>query len=142
MHINTTSLVWRSPMRAWFGFFMPRGSVSSTLRSAEQTSIARFHTEPPEGFWARNLRQFATASASLPDNARLLAMLSVAFRDAGNGCFESKYQYNFWRPLSATRWPTRTATRRQSLTCCGRRWWYRHRTTRNTRRLTAARRAR
>ncbi len=81
---------------------MPRGIVSSTLRSADRLSIARFHTEPPEGLsWARNLRQFATASASLPDNARLLAMLSVAFRDAGNGCFESKYQYNFWCPLSA-----------------------------------------
>jgi hypothetical protein len=77
------------------------GGAASARRSEEQTEIARFHTEPPEAFWARNLRQFATASPNLPDNARLLAMLSVAFRDAGGGCFESKYHYNFWRPLSA-----------------------------------------
>jgi hypothetical protein len=77
------------------------GGAVSTQRTAAQTEIARFHTEPPEGFWARNLRQFAMASPSLADNARLLAMLSVAFRDSSGGCFESKYQYNFWRPLSA-----------------------------------------
>jgi hypothetical protein len=77
------------------------GGTVSTQRTTAQTEIARFHTEPPEGFWARNLRQFAMASPSLADNARLLAMLSVAFRDAGSGCFESKYHYNFWRPLSA-----------------------------------------
>ena len=77
------------------------GGAVSSQRTAAQTEIARFHTEPPESFWARNLRQFAMASPSLADNARLLAMLSVAFRDGGSGCFESKYNYNFWRPLSA-----------------------------------------
>jgi hypothetical protein len=77
------------------------GGATSTRRSPAQTEIARFHTEPPEGFWARNLRQFATASPNLPENARLLGMLSVAYRDAIGGCFESKYLYNFWRPLSA-----------------------------------------
>lgn len=77
------------------------GGAASPQRTAAQTEIARFHTEPPEGFWARNLRLFAMASPSLADNARFLAMLSVAFRDAAGGCFESKYRYNFWRPFSA-----------------------------------------
>ncbi len=50
-------------------------SATSTTRSAAQTETARFHTENPNMFWDRNLRQFATASTSLADNARLAAML-------------------------------------------------------------------
>ncbi|MDM0109370.1 vanadium-dependent haloperoxidase [Variovorax sp. J22R24] len=74
---------------------------TSTSRTALQTEIARFHTEPPGSFWARNLRQFATASSNIADNARVLAMLWTAQSDAGGACFESKYFYNFWRPTSA-----------------------------------------
>jgi len=74
---------------------------TSTQRTAAQEEIARFHTEPPGGFWARNLRQFATASPNLADNARLLAMLWTVQADAGSACFETKYRYNFWRPTSA-----------------------------------------
>jgi hypothetical protein len=76
-------------------------STTSTLRTPQQTEVARFHTEPPPFFWTRNLRQFATASSSLADNARLAAMLWTAWQDAGSACFESKYHYNFWRPTSA-----------------------------------------
>lgn len=76
-------------------------AAASTQRSAEQTEVARFHTEPPPLFWSRNLRRFATAHVSLVDNVRLTAMLWTAYQDAISGCFESKYHYNFWRPTSA-----------------------------------------
>lgn len=76
-------------------------AAQSPLRSAAQTEVARFHTEPPPPFWTRNLRQFATASDSLADNARLAAMLFTAHHDAVAACFESKYHHNFWRPISA-----------------------------------------
>lgn len=76
-------------------------AATSTPRSPAQTEVARFHTESPNTFWARNLRQFATANASLADNARLTAMIWTAWSDALGGCFESKYHYNFWRPTSA-----------------------------------------
>ena len=76
-------------------------ATNSMQRTAVQTEVARFHTEPPGAFWARNLRQFATASPNLADNARLSAMIWTAYHDAVAGCFESKYQYNFWRPFSA-----------------------------------------
>ena len=76
-------------------------AAQSTLRSAAQTEVARFHTEPPPPFWTRNLRQFATASDSLADNARLAAMLFTAHHDAVGACFESKYHHDFWRPVSA-----------------------------------------
>ena len=76
-------------------------SLTSTLRTPEQTEIARFHTEPPNAFWQRNLRPFATASDNLADNARLAALIWTSWQDALSGCFESKYHYNFWRPFTA-----------------------------------------
>ena len=77
------------------------GAANSMQRTVEQTEVARFHIEPPGAFWARNLRQFATASPNLADNARLSAMIWTAYHDGVAGCFESKYHHNFWRPFSA-----------------------------------------
>jgi len=77
------------------------GAANSTVRTAEQTEIARFHTEPPPRFWARNLRIFATADRGIPENARTLAALWTAQADALITCFESKYHFDFWRPYSA-----------------------------------------
>jgi hypothetical protein len=77
------------------------GSAASTTRTAEQTEIARFNTEPPPAFWTRNLRQFAMTDGSLAEHVRLTAMLWAAHADATSTCFESKYHYNAWRPVSA-----------------------------------------
>jgi len=54
------------------------GAVNSSVRTAEQTEIARFHTEPPPLFWPRNLRIFATADRGVTENARTLAALWTA----------------------------------------------------------------
>ncbi len=77
------------------------GAANSAVRTFEQTEAARFHTEPPPRFWARNLRQFGRSQPTLADNARLMAMLYVGYGDAVSGCFDSKYHYQFWRPFSA-----------------------------------------
>jgi hypothetical protein len=77
------------------------GGTISALRTPEQLDIARFHTDAPPVGQYRNQRRFATANASLADNARVLAILSVANADVTIGCFEAKYHYNFWRPQSA-----------------------------------------
>lgn len=74
---------------------------TSTLRTAHQTEVARFYTEPPGAYYLRNLRQFAMASPNLADNARLIALLMLTSQDALAACFEAKYTYNFWRPQSA-----------------------------------------
>ena len=80
------------------------GSLTSTARSAAQTEIALFHTENPNLFWPRNLRNFtAGLGLNLLDHARLMTLLFVALGDAGNACFDSKYTYNFWRPVTAIR---------------------------------------
>ena len=77
------------------------GGAVSTVRTAEQTEVARFHTAPPPSNMPTNLQQFATSNASLADNARIMAALWTATQDAGNACFEAKYHFNFWRPQSA-----------------------------------------
>jgi hypothetical protein len=40
---------------------------------------------------------------TLLQDARTLALLDVAMADAAIGCWDTKYTYNFWRPISAIR---------------------------------------
>jgi hypothetical protein len=77
--------------------------TTSTLRTGPQSEVARFFTEAPPAWNWRNRGRFATASPSLADNARLTAMLEVAYTDAIAACFEAKYAYQTWRPFSAIR---------------------------------------
>jgi hypothetical protein len=77
------------------------GGAVSAARTAQQLEIARFHTEPPPTFQARNFRKFAASGSSVAQNARLAALVWTVISDAQIACFESKYVYNFWRPLSA-----------------------------------------
>ena len=41
--------------------------------------------------------------SSLVENARILSELTVAMADAAIGCWDAKYTYNFWRPITAIR---------------------------------------
>lgn len=78
------------------------GALNSTQRTAEQTEIGRFHTENPTTFWTRNLRDLAaTRGLRIDQSARLFAMLYVAFADSSIGCWDSKYYFNSWRPVTA-----------------------------------------
>jgi len=78
------------------------GALNSTERTAAQTETARFYTENPTTYWARNLGTFVAARNLAPtDHARALAQLWVSLGDASIGCFDSKYTYNFWRPITA-----------------------------------------
>jgi PAP2 superfamily len=63
-------------------------------------------------FWNANaisqsnmtLRDFATQNGmDLLDTVRLLAMGNMVSTDAGMACFDSKYTYRFWRPITAIR---------------------------------------
>lgn len=78
------------------------GSLTSTVRSEEQSEIARFHTENPNQFWGRNLSTLvASRNLGPARSARLLALLTFASADATIACFDAKYAYNFWRPVTA-----------------------------------------
>ena len=52
----------------------------------------------------RTLEDFATQNnMDLLDTVRLLAMGNMVPTDAGMACFDSKYTYRFWRPITAIR---------------------------------------
>jgi hypothetical protein len=78
------------------------GSAQSTERTPEETEIGLFHTENPTLFWSRNLRNLADSRRlGIDESARLYGLLFVTFADGSIACFDSKYYYNFWRPVTA-----------------------------------------
>lgn len=80
------------------------GSATSTERLPEETETGLFHTENPTVWWSRNLRNLASLKKrDVADSARLYALLFVTFGDAVVACWDSKYYYNSWRPVTAIR---------------------------------------
>lgn len=77
------------------------GGASSSMRTAAQLEVARFHTEPPPPAITRNLGRLAASTANVGDAARLMALVYVAYTDAITACFDAKYHYAAWRPVSA-----------------------------------------
>jgi hypothetical protein len=78
------------------------GSVNSTTRTDEQTEIGKFYSEHTGFQYARAFRDFAIAqNLGLADNARLFAMIYVASADALIACWDSKFHYSFWRPVTS-----------------------------------------
>lgn len=79
------------------------GSVSSTTRTPDQTDMARFWTSfAPQWFGA--LRGIAnTYVPDLGDKARLFALVALSVADSQITVYDTKYHYNFWRPITAIR---------------------------------------
>jgi PAP2 superfamily len=75
----------------------------------EQTEIAKFWADgagtfTPPGHWNQIAQDVARDNFnSLVDNARLFATLNVAQADAAICCWDTKYTYSFWRPITAIR---------------------------------------
>jgi len=93
------------------------GSLNSAARTADQTIYSLFWQSATSGYlWnsaalsiidARN-RDRADKSPGndnnlLLENARLLAEMNVAMADAAIGCYNAKYVYGLWRPITAIR---------------------------------------
>jgi hypothetical protein len=80
------------------------GSSTSTTRTAEQTVAARFWAEAPIQQQHGALRKFVRdRGLDVVDAARFLAIVDVVFADANIACFDAKYHYAFWRPITAVR---------------------------------------
>lgn len=80
------------------------GEKNSPTRTAEQTSIARFWYEGSPAGWSRIARVVAESRGlDLWDTARLLALVNLAMADGFIAGFETKYTFNFWRPVTAIR---------------------------------------
>ncbi len=80
------------------------GEVNSTVRTEEQSLIARFWYEDSPIGWNRIantvLRQ---EPVGLWTSARILALTNFAMADGFIAGFEAKYDFRFWRPVTAIR---------------------------------------
>ncbi len=85
------------------------GSAGSTVRTPEQAQVAAYwsdfsYTAMPPGHWHEIAATIAhDRNPSVPDTARLLALLSLAQADAAIVCWEAKYRFDTWRPVTAIR---------------------------------------
>lgn len=80
------------------------GAKHSTVRTVEQTAIARFwETTSPAVYWPVVRSVAATPGRDVTDQARLLAVAAMAMDDALIAVFDAKYAYNLWRPITAIR---------------------------------------
>jgi membrane-associated phospholipid phosphatase len=85
------------------------GAANSATRTAEQTQIAFFWrdaagTSYAFGHWNLIAQGVSTEQGlGLADEAHLFALLNIATADAIISCWDAKYTYNFWRPVTAIR---------------------------------------
>ena len=83
------------------------GRVDSTVRTAEQTLLARLiagvnYRPGPFALWNQIARELAQSrQLSLLDTARLFALMNVSMHDGLQTSHTSKYIYNLWRPVTA-----------------------------------------
>jgi hypothetical protein len=80
------------------------GAQNSSVRIGLESDIAMWWVSSAVVLWNPIAGQVAAArKLSIPQSARLFALLNIAAADAAIACYESKYAYNFWRPISAIR---------------------------------------
>jgi hypothetical protein len=78
------------------------GGTDSTIRSAAETEIGVFYTEHTGQQYARMFNTLVNANnLGVEDSARMMAMLWTGYADAAIGCFNAKYKFGFWRPVTA-----------------------------------------
>jgi PAP2 superfamily len=64
------------------------------------------HSVTPPGHWDEIAEHLALQGHfNLEQNARLFALVNIGLADAGINCWDAKYVYNYWRPITAIRDP-------------------------------------
>jgi hypothetical protein len=80
------------------------GSLYSTARTPDQTDAAIFWQDHAHALFNRIFRTLAVSQQlDIVDSARLFAMENLAAADAAIGCWNDKYYWQFWRPITAIR---------------------------------------
>jgi membrane-associated phospholipid phosphatase len=85
------------------------GAATGSTRTPEQEQIALFWadgpgTVTPPGHWNVIAQDVAAARRNtMPQNARMFALLNIAMADAAIAAWDAKYRYYFWRPITAIR---------------------------------------
>jgi PAP2 superfamily len=79
------------------------GRSTNSGRTADQTLFANFwQVGNPPDYWDPVVTSLAAQHHfSMSQTARLLALVNLAMADAQVGCWDAKYTYSFWRPITA-----------------------------------------
>jgi hypothetical protein len=78
------------------------GRATESSRTAEQSATALFWSPSASALWTANIRSLA-GSMDLLTAARFEAVGIAAVTNALVGCWDAKYAYLFWRPVTAIR---------------------------------------
>lgn len=80
------------------------GALNSTTRTADQTDAAIFWQDHGAALWNRIFRTLTVSrNLDVAAAARLFAMANVAGADGAISCWNDKYYWSFWRPITAIR---------------------------------------
>jgi hypothetical protein len=82
------------------------GALDSATRTPEQTHAAVFWQTNAPATWNGVLRRLADDQSrplDVSDTALLFAMVDLSAADAIIGCWNDKYYWSFWRPITAIR---------------------------------------
>lgn len=80
------------------------GAKASAQRTPEQTQLANFWITAGPVLWSQPAAQLSAARGlALVDSARAFALLHMAGADALTACWDAKYAYHNFRPVSAIR---------------------------------------
>jgi hypothetical protein len=78
--------------------------LTRVLRTPEQTEIGLFYTEHAVSQYSRAFRRYAKENnLDLQQSARFFAMANTAILDSQIACWDAKFYYSFWRPVTAIR---------------------------------------
>lgn len=78
------------------------GGATGSLRNDDQTALALFWNGNTALFWNRIAVQVAERrQMSLVETARLFGALNVAMADSAVACWDSKFRFVLWRPVTA-----------------------------------------
>jgi len=80
------------------------GSLDSAVRTEDQTEAAVFWQANGAALFNALFRQLAdTQDLDIAGAARMFAMADLAGADGSIACWNDKYYWNFWRPITAIR---------------------------------------
>jgi len=80
------------------------GTLAGSMRTADQSELALFWALNTPLAWNRIAAQLSAARGlTLTENAHLFALLNLSLSDSLIACWDSKYRYVFWRPITAIR---------------------------------------
>jgi hypothetical protein len=81
-----------------------KGAAQNSTRTPQETATALFFSDNPARQYQDAMRLRATSQGmDIVDVARMFAAVNTSGADALIACWRAKWDYNFWRPITAIR---------------------------------------